>query len=156
MLTDFCFPLVIVQCLTDTIALAEDYNKIAILKYYIQPCIFLLYGSDKLLNLVLKLFDSLVLDIDCSLVSQCDDNHVLKHARMVLEVACILNFMHHDVELHRGLSSSRVTIKHILLKISKLLVSLATNCHAYYVAYFISSHSGGELENGLEMYKSMK
>ncbi|KAH7688883.1 DNA polymerase Y-family little finger domain-containing protein [Dioscorea alata] len=111
------------SCLTDTIALAEDSNKIAILKYYIQPCIFLLYGSDKLLNHVVKLFDSLVLDIDCSPVSQCDDNHVLKHATMVLEVACILNFMHHDVELHRGLSSSRETIKHILLKISKLLGS---------------------------------
>ncbi|KAH7679365.1 Pre-rRNA-processing protein Ipi1 N-terminal protein [Dioscorea alata] len=111
------------SCLTDTIALAEDSNKIGILKYYIQPCIFLLYGSDRLLNYVVKLFDSLVLDIDCSPVSQCDDNHVLKHARMVLEVACILSYMHHDVELHRGLSSSRETIKHILLKISKLLGS---------------------------------
>ncbi|KAM0941753.1 putative pre-rRNA-processing protein Ipi1 [Dioscorea sansibarensis] len=110
-------------CLTDTIALVEDSNEIAILKYYIQPCIFLLYGSDKLLNYVVKLFDSLVLDIDCLLVSQCDENHVLEHARMVLEVICILIFMHHDAELHRGLSSSRETIEHILMKIRKLLDS---------------------------------
>ncbi|KAJ0986774.1 hypothetical protein J5N97_005130 [Dioscorea zingiberensis] len=109
--------------LTDTLASVEDSNQIGILQYYIQPCMFLFYGSDGLLNFVVKLFDSLVLEIDCLPASQCDENCVLEQASTVLEITCILIFMHHDAKLHRSLSSSKETIKHILLKISKLLGS---------------------------------
>ncbi|XP_010927983.1 uncharacterized protein [Elaeis guineensis] len=102
-------------------------DGISIYQYYFQPCIFLFYRSDKLLYYILKFLDSLIIE-DNMLLSSCSDvKFASEPLRKAHAVIFILIFMYNDGRLHRNLSSSEATIKHILQNICRLLGSSKFN-----------------------------
>ncbi|KAK1292068.1 hypothetical protein QJS10_CPB17g01736 [Acorus calamus] len=89
-------------------------------QYFIQPCILLFIGSEKLLNLVLGLLDSAVVEYDIAPFSHSGAESMFELSNRVQAVASILIIMHKHVRLHLRLSSSRAAIKTILQKIHGL------------------------------------
>ncbi|KAK1278529.1 hypothetical protein QJS04_geneDACA022239 [Acorus gramineus] len=89
-------------------------------QYFIQPCILLFIGSEKLLNLVLGLLDSAVVEYDQAPFSHSGAESMFELSNRVQAVASILIIMHKHVRLHPRLSSSRAAIKTILQKIHGL------------------------------------
>ncbi|KAI8562907.1 hypothetical protein RHMOL_Rhmol03G0071900 [Rhododendron molle] len=77
--------------------------------YYLLPCYFLFYRSDKLLNLVLNRMGSLVAEKKSSL-SSCVPNH----SSWINPIVSVVLLMHKDVKIRRVLSSCKAEIQLIL------------------------------------------
>ncbi|XP_058205322.1 uncharacterized protein LOC131319180 isoform X2 [Rhododendron vialii] len=77
--------------------------------YYLLPCYFLFYRSDKLLNLVLNRMGSLVTEKKSS-ISSC----VPDHSSWINPIVSVVLLMHKDVKIRRVLSSCKAEIQLIL------------------------------------------
>lgn len=77
--------------------------------YYLLPCYFLFYRSDKLLNLVLNRMGSLVIEKKSLLCSGAAD-----HSSWINPIVSVVLLMHKDVKIRKVLSSCKAVIGLIL------------------------------------------
>lgn len=77
--------------------------------YYLLPCYFLFYRSDKLLNLVLNRMGSLVIEKKSLLCSGAAD-----HSSWINPIVSVVLLMHKDVKIRKVLSSCKAVIGSIL------------------------------------------
>ena len=106
------------QYIPEQIGAGFHSDQTHIFRYYIQPCIFLFNGSDRLLFHVLKLFYSSIIEDNLP-----GFGHVEKPLDRFHVICSILIFLHNDVRLHKSLSLCKVVIKSILQNVLSVLVS---------------------------------
>ncbi|XP_052198998.1 uncharacterized protein LOC127806055 isoform X2 [Diospyros lotus] len=80
--------------------------------YYLLPCFFLFYRSDKILRFVLKKLCSLVIEKRLSLSSCAPD-----HSSRIAAIVSLIRLMHQDVKIRKILSSCKAEIDLILQNI---------------------------------------
>ncbi|XP_058107248.1 uncharacterized protein LOC131250885 isoform X2 [Magnolia sinica] len=98
---------------------AESDQK-RIFQYYIRPAIFLLCRSKKLLDLVLNLLGSSIMELHSTFPSGQNKQYSFEPSSRVHAVTCILLFMHKDVKIQQCISSCKEAVKRILQNILKL------------------------------------
>ncbi|CAK9180770.1 unnamed protein product [Ilex paraguariensis] len=107
-------------------SIPEDDNKSSILirissiRYYLLPCFFLFYRSDRLLNLVLDGMGSLVTDNGSSPFSHHHVAYANDYSSRIAGIVSVLLLLHKDAKIHKILLSCKIGIYSILQKIQSL------------------------------------
>lgn len=117
--TYYCIFLLLMQCFPESDDQAPAPVPRSTSHYYLLPCYFLFYRSDKLLNLVLNRMGSSVTEKKSSL-SSC----VLDHSSWINPIVSVVLLMHKDVKIRRVLSSCKAEIQLILDNILVVQVPL--------------------------------
>lgn len=107
----------IVSCIPQDDDESTVFSRTSRIRYYLLPCLFLFYRSDRLLNLVLNMMGSLV----CEKSSSCFDHRCTQYATgyssSIGAIVSILQLIYADIKIKQNLLLCKAEIEHILQKI---------------------------------------